>query len=269
MNNLRMYVSLFILLSIFIKPLFSQEPQTKTYINERFVLAALYAQVSGEFKALQFQAYNIARLRISEYVNNCSLKGNEAIVIDIDEAVLETFAFESKMIVENLKYPEGFNEYLQKSICKPVSGSLDFLKFVDSLGIKIYYVSNRLLDQMDASINNLVKYNYPQVSESNILLKDKIHDKENRRNKIKKDHNILLLIGDSIEDFSNIFQSNTNDERNALVMKYKELFGKKFIVLPNPSYGTWEGLIYGNNWRLPPQEMDSLRKATFKNLYDF
>ena len=261
-----MIVLFLIFLSVIVGFIYSGQKQSK---NERYVLATLYALVSGEFKALQLQAYNIGKIKIDEYLLKNELKGNEAVVVDIDETVLETFPFEAKMIIDNKVWPDGFQDYLQKEICPPVSGSLEFLKYVDSLGIKIFYVSNRTVAQIQTVMDNLKKYNFPQVNESHIFLKEKDSNKEPRRKIIEQNYNILLLFGDNLADFSNIFSVKTNEERNSLVLKNKKLFGNKFIILPNASYGDWEGLVYYNNWKLTPQQMDSLRKATLRRFVSF
>ena len=52
-----------------------------------------------------------------------------------------------------------------------------------------------------------------------------------------------MLCGDNLSDFSNVFyrqEKVTFDQVNA----NQNLFGVKFIVLPNPMYGDWEKPLY-------------------------
>ena len=232
-------------------------------VYERYVLSTLYALVSGEFKALQFQAYNLGKMRIVDYMSHHKLKGNEAVVLDISATVLESFPLIAKMIIEPKVIPSGFNDL------KPVPGAIDFLNFVDSLGIKIFYISNRSNKQFNVVQKNLAKYHFPQISEDNILLKTDTSDKEQRRKTVMKNYKVILLFGDNLADFSDIFSVKTNQERNNIVLENKELFGREFIVLPNPLYGTWEDLIYKNNLNLTPAAEDSLRKETLKKFINF
>src|SRR4029078_10317591 len=59
--------------------------------------AVLYQQKEAEYRALAYQAYNLARLRLDQDLDKKSLKGlpkaerkmPRAIVVDIDETVLD------------------------------------------------------------------------------------------------------------------------------------------------------------------------------------
>lgn len=235
---------------------------------EHMVLSTLYSQISAENKALQYQAFNISRYRVDEYINNNDLSGNEAIVIDVDETILETSIYQVKMILNNMKFSTGWEDYINSATCKPINGALDFLNYVDSLGIKIFYISNRNHNQMDALIQNLNKYYFPQVEENNIYLKKNSSNKEERRKIVSAQYNIILYLGDSLEDFSNIFSTNTNEERIKKVRDNSALFGNTFIIFPNSSYGTWESIIYSHNWDRSSEEMESLRNSTLQKLLE-
>ena len=78
-----------------------------------------------------------------------------------------------------------------------------------------------------------------------LLLKSTTSDKEPRRQKILEKYNILLLCGDNLSDFSNVFyrEGKTTKEQVDLM---QSKFGTRFIVLPNPMYGDWEKLLYSN-----------------------
>lgn len=54
----------------------------------------------------------------------------------------------------------------------------------------------------------------------------------------------MLLIGDNLNDLSNAFERKSVAERLAEVDKARQMFGRKFIVLPNAMYGDWESAIY-------------------------
>jgi predicted secreted acid phosphatase len=41
----------------------------------------------------------------------------------------------------------------------------------------------------------------------------------------------------------------------------REEWGKKFIVLPNASYGEWENAVYDYRHGLTPAEKEALRRA--------
>ena len=51
-------------------------------------------------------------------------------------------------------------------------------------------------------------------------------------------------MGDNLDDHSNVFERKSIADRFAEVDKAKNLFGKRYIMLPNAIYGTWENAIY-------------------------
>lgn len=53
-----------------------------------------------------------------------------------------------------------------------------------------------------------------------------------------------MFIGDSLNDLSVAFEGKSTAERFAEVEKAKQLWGTKFIVIPNIIYGAWESAIY-------------------------
>ena len=119
---------------------------------------------------------------------------------------------------------------------------------------------------MNALILNLNKYDFPQVRQNNIYLKRNSSNKEERRKIVSTQYNIILYLGDSLEDFSDIFSANTNEERIKKVRDKAAVFGNTFIIFPNSSYGTWESIIYNHNWDRSLEEMESLRDSTLQEL---
>ncbi len=74
-----------------------------------------------------------------------------------------------------------------------------------------------------------------------------------------------MLFGDNLTHFSDAFEKQSTTNRNALVEKMKDLFGKKYIVLPNPIYGDWETKgIFEGSYKWTPKQKDSIRKAKLR-----
>ena len=84
--------------------------------------------------------------------------------------------------------------------------------------------------------------------------------KEERRQAIAKDHEVIMNFGDNLNDHSDDFKGKSIAERKAAVDKHRDKFGSVFIVLPNPMYGEWEGAIYSGNWRASSAEKVKMRK---------
>ena len=124
-----------------------------------------------------------------------------------------------------------------------------------SKGVKVFYVSNRDEAQKQATIDNLKSAGFQDAAAENVLLRDKESTKEPRRQTISQTYRIAILMGDNLNDLSNIFERKSIADRFAEVDKTKSEFGAKFIVLPNAMYGDWESAIYEY------QRLDDAQKA--------
>jgi 5'-nucleotidase (lipoprotein e(P4) family) len=82
---------------------------------------------------------------------------------------------------------------------------------------------------------------------------------------VAKTHYIILLLGDNLADFSDMFDKKTEAERDRNVQLLAEHFGKRFIVLPNFNYGGWEDAIYENRRDWTPAQKDSLLRSKLKS----
>ncbi|MCK4696389.1 MAG: 5'-nucleotidase, lipoprotein e(P4) family [Candidatus Cloacimonetes bacterium] len=233
--------------------------------HEAMLMATLWQQTSAEYRALTFQAYNIAKLRLDEDLKIQSDK-KRAIVIDLDETVLDNSSFQAKSIIEGVTYYNDFDEWIELAVAKPVPGALEFLNYANDMGVNVFYISNRDSRHMKGTLKNLQKLGFPQVMESHILLRDETSSKEPRRQKVAEDHFIVLYIGDNLIDFEDIFRKKSIEERFTAVEKFKDEFGDRFIILPNPMYGEWEKTLYGGTRKIPQEEK---KKKLYENLKSY
>ena len=72
-----------------------------------------------------------------------------------------------------------------------------------------------------------------------------------------------MLFGDNLLDFGEP-KKPTAEEREKFVQKHKDEFGKKYIIFPNPMYGSWEGTLYNNDFDISDEQKDALRKESIK-----
>ena len=68
--------------------------------------------------------------------------------------------------------------------------------------------------------------------------------------------------GDSLNDFQRVYYVKDVDQRNALMEKDKNLFGEKFILLPNPTDGHWVRAILVNQNRRRLKKIVQLEKGS-------
>lgn len=209
-----------------------------------YTMAVAWQQHSGEYRALSFQAYNFARLSLMDRLKSADPAKMNCVVVDIDETVLDNSAFQGHEVKMGVSFdPKDWTYWTNLAIADTVPGALGFLKYAASQQVETFYITNR--DQADAkaTLKNLQHFGFPFADEKHLMIKISTSNKEPRRQKLMEKYNMLLLCGDNLSDFSNVFYregKNTLEE----VDKARKEFGTHFIVLPNPMYGDWEKLLY-------------------------
>jgi len=223
-------------------------------LNQTLVLATLYYQHAAEMKALSYQAYNLGKMNLDEILAKGDDPSKLAIVLDIDETVLDNSPSEAQNIKDTLSFPGSWNEWVDLAKAEALPGAVEFLKYASSKGVQIFYISNRDEASRAATIKNLTEKEFPQVVDDHLLLKTKESGKENRRQMVQQNHKIVLLFGDNLADFTYFFDKQPSDRRNFLVDSLYAEFGNRFIILPNPMYGDWLTALSLYNKDLTPEQ---------------
>jgi 5'-nucleotidase (lipoprotein e(P4) family) len=233
--------------------------------NDGKVWASIWQQRAAEYKALCFQAYNIAKQRVDEGVKRTSTKPL-AIVTDIDETLLDNSPYDAKRALQNLDYDDKtWKEWTDKGIADTVPGAPAFFKYAASKGITIFYITNRNENERAATLFNLQRYGLPNTNDEHLLLKQGSSSKESRRLDVLKTHDILLLCGDNLPDFDVLYDNHPSEEsRITATQKLQKEFGSRYIVIPNASYGDFEGALFQYNYKQSAAQKDSLIRAKIK-----
>ena len=207
-------------------------------------MGALWYQNAAEVDALYQQGYNVATNKLKELLKQPTDKPY-SIVLDIDETVLSNIPFQVKMIKDGTAFnPKLWDEWVQKAEATPVAGAKEFLQFADKNKVQIYYISDRTDAQVDATIKNLEAQGLPVQGRDYLMFKkegDK--SKEGRRQEVIKHTNLVMLFGDNLVDFAE-FSTKSETDRDKMFEQLKAEFGDKFIIFPNPMYGSWESAVY-------------------------
>ena len=230
--------------------------------QEQSMLGVLFVQTSPEFAANNIQTYKIATSKIDialkdkswtaalEQGTNFSDKP-PAIIVDVDETVLDNSAHQARAILGGFSYPNGWLEWGNEASAPAVAGVKDFLNYADSKGVTIFYVTNRVSDLRKSTIENIIKLGLPFDESANPLMMKGENgwgsEKTSRRKLIAEEYRIILMAGDQITDFISLEESSVSmDARLQLSSKYEEMWGEKWFMITNPMYGKWEGAIYNN-----------------------
>lgn len=233
-------------------------------VNEYMTLAVLYHQTAAEVRALQYQTFNIAKTVLDEKLRIFKGQKTPAIVVDIDETVLDNCQYQAQCILDNFQYPVKWDEWCLLAEAPAIPGAAEFLNYAHSKKVSVFYVSNRKAHLKDATVKNLVEAGFPNVKDPFVMLRTDESSKNKRREMISKDYEILMLFGDNTGDFSGEWEHKNIEDRFRITDDNRSLFGKTYFVLPNSTYGDWEGAIYNYDFSLENAVKYRLRKEALK-----
>jgi 5'-nucleotidase (lipoprotein e(P4) family) len=136
------------------------------------------------------------------------------------------------------------------TIADTVPGAATFLKYVASKRVEIFYISNRDENEKINTLSNLQRFNLHDADNTHLLVKQATSSKDARRQQVIGNHEILLLLGDNLADFSGLFDKKPLYECLKNTNLNADEFGKRFIVLPSPGYEDWESSLFNYNYSL-------------------
>ena len=221
-----------------------RQPQSReenVTIQDAWILSVLWYQRSAELQALYHQAYNIAARSLVENLKNSNGQRPKAVIMDIDETILDNSPTQALQIIRNVSYSDSlWQTWVDLAEAKPCPGALEFTRLADSLKIEIFYITNRDKQTAEAlTILNLRKYGFPFADTLHLYAREQVSSKSERRKKVSETHDVLLLIGDNLADFDDSFDSRGADLGFGSVENMRKEFGTRFVILPNPMYGPW------------------------------
>ena len=225
-------------------------------------LPVLWQQQAAEYRALCYQAFNIAALRLNELPKNKLRKQKLAIITDLDETILDNSFSEAQLIIDGKEHmAQTWKDWTSKSAATAVPGAVEFLQTAKQKGITIFYISNRDTAAVASTLINLKKLQLPDADTAHMFFLSNTPSKETRRQIVMSRYNVVMLLGDNLNDFMQVFEGKNTGDRSAETDNVKDEWGKKFIVLPNSTYGEWENAIYDYDRKLNPAEREAKRKS--------
>jgi len=225
--------------------------------------ANIFQQTAAEYRACCLTVFASAKQRLTDIVQNGQNMNRLAVILDLDETVIDNGVFESFLYKERLEYSdERWVVYEEKfgNETMLIPGAIDFLVHAEKLGVTPVFISNRNVKYTASTVATLQRLGInPEPVAERLLLKDQTSDKTARRDEVAKRFQVVMLIGDNLRDFSEVFVAAkvAGDApkadfdaaiaaRNAQVDREDARWGKDWFILPNPVYGEWEKLI-GND----------------------
>jgi 5'-nucleotidase (lipoprotein e(P4) family) len=257
----RIYIGIVVLLVVVIAYLANELMRQRSVVNDGKVWSSLYQQQAAEYRALCYQAYNIARERVDAAVK-VHTDTPYAVITDIDETLLDNSRYDGLRALEDSDFRQSdWKSWTTKGIADTVPGAPAFFKYAASKGVAVFYITNRSLAERAGTLRNLLRYNLPDTANL-VLQTDNNSSKEARRDIImhgKHPYKVILLCGDNLPDFDKAYDNKPSlAQRKAATDKLMKLFGDRYIVIPNPEYNDWEGALYGFKYNTPDKEKDKI-----------
>jgi 5'-nucleotidase (lipoprotein e(P4) family) len=246
------------------------EPVANDYLESAF-----WTQRSVEFKGNALGIYALGKLRLDQALADKDWTAAPveqtgdykdlppAVVLDIDETALDNSLYQVWQIKNGQPFSLAtWNQFCAAQVSRAVPGAVAFTQYADSRGVKVFYISNRSGETEKDTRENMAKLGFPMGGNvDTFLMQNEKPDwkcrKGTRRAVIAKDYRILLEFGDNFGDFDDRFQSSEAD-RLKFFEENKARWGREWLVIANPTYGSFDGAPFGFAYKTPPAEQ---RKA--------
>lgn len=256
---------------------------TKEVSDHPTTQATLWVQNAAEYRALTSMVYQTATANLAlaiedSYWSAVAYQDNNyqnlppAIILDVDETVLDNSAFQARMIKQGTDFNlEQWNNWVMEAKAEAVPGALAFTKLASEKDITIFYLTNRLASVEEGTRKNLRALGFPLAPEQDVILSNNersnwTSDKINRRQYVAENYRVLMLFGDDLNDFIPSKDISEN-KRESLVSDNHRKWGREWYILPNPVYGSWEQALYNFSNSLSDKEKEDIimQKLNTKN----
>jgi 5'-nucleotidase (lipoprotein e(P4) family) len=292
MNDRRIFFLLVLSLSIF--PACATRPRAQAPAPgagsapacrdaSEYLQATLWVQTSPEYRVVAESTYRYASQALDTLLKDkrqtAALEQTDdfynlpaAVVMDVDETVLNNSACQARMALNDSPYDAKlWSDWVARAAAPPIPGALEFVRHAASLGIEVFFVTNRTAGEEAATRKNLLSQGFPvHEKPDSLLLKDERpewgSDKSSRRAYLARSYRILMLVGDDLGDFLS-FDKAGPEERVRLAEANRARWGSVWFMLPNPQYGSWEHATYGYQQGLTDRRILEAKKAALRPFY--
>jgi len=253
------------------------EPATPAEAGLDNLNAVLWTQTAVEYRATSLQAYALGRRVLDEALADVQWTAAleqtgdfaglpPAIILDIDETVLDNSYFEARLTIDGEAYSDAlWDAWVMQEAATPIHGAHDFLTDAAGRGVTVFYITNRRAHLEEATRANLAAEGFPLSDDvDTLLMRGEIpawdtSDKTPRRRKVAADYRILLMFGDNMGDFT-AASSGTVAERAAFAEAHNDFWGHRWITLANPTYGSFIGAVLDNDYSLSFEQQVAAKK---------
>jgi acid phosphatase len=240
--------------------------------------ATLWVRQSAEFRTATEMLYGVARVALAANLADPAVSAEPtqsagfadlppAVVMDIDDTVLDNSAPQARMILEATcpaEFPAVWDAWVEQHAAPAVPGAVGFIRaaraMTDARGrpVRVFFITNRECSrrgdgadpcpQQQDTLANLraLGLDAPTLAEDLMLKGERpqwVSEKLPRRQEIARSYRIVLNVGDDFGDFVPDARRKSVAERERLRCDRRGWWGTRWIQLPNPMYGSWQAAL--------------------------
>jgi 5'-nucleotidase (lipoprotein e(P4) family) len=187
------------------------------------------------------------------------------VVLDIDETVLDNSPYEVWLMKNDQSFStKTWDAFVATQTSKAIPGAVEFTKHAESKGVKVFYITNRGANLEAATRQNMERDGFPMGGNVDTFLMQNekpewTNAKGTRRAVVAAGYRVLLNIGDNFGDFDDSYRGSEVDRLKAFEAN-RARWGHEWLMLANPSYGSFDTAAYGHDFKKPRDEQ---RKAKY------
>jgi acid phosphatase len=254
-------------------PALAQDPPANDLLN-----AVLWMQRSVEYRTATLTAFALARIRLEQALTDPSWTAAPreqtgayqslppAIILDVDETILDNSGYQAWMVLRDTSFePKTWTAFVNSVSSTPIAGALEFARYAAARGVKVFYISNRVKEEEEGTRKNLERLGFPiDTTVDTMLMARKQPDwgsaKGTRRAHVARSYRVLLNVGDNFGDFVDEYRGSEAD-RLKVMEEHKDRWGREWIVIPNPAYGSFESAPFGHDFKLSIGERRKAKRS--------
>jgi 5'-nucleotidase (lipoprotein e(P4) family) len=260
----------------------AQEAKAPDIPRHDLLNAVLWMQSSVEYKANAITAFALARIRLDEALADkawtaapAEQKGDfanlpPAVILDVDETLLDNSGYQAWLTRSDKTFEQKtWTAFVKSETATAIPGAVEFAKYADSKGVKVFYVTGRLFEEEEEPTKrNMERLGFPMGGNVDTFLTTRKKPdwgsaKGVRRAYVAKDYRVVLNVGDNFNDFVDDFRGSPA-ERMKVFEANLNRWGREWIMLANPAYGSFEASTFGFNYRLSPDEQRRAKSAVIQ-----
>lgn len=234
-------------------------------LHNSLLWAVAWKQSAAEYFALCHQAYNLARLRVDQALQN--RQGDDkplAVITDMDDTIMHARSYWGYLIEQNKEFFDDgiWDEWLPDNQVTAAPGAKAFFAYCYEQGVEVFYVTNR--DQGEKTYEyamlQLQHLNFPFADDDHLYVFRDTSDKSPARVEVEQNFDIAVMLGDNLNDYQRDYYVKDVAERMRLMERDHDHWGREFILLPNSTDGHWVRAIFGDSEPAPTLENRRLLK---------